>query len=61
MSVQPEGPNAVARSHSNVLSACQTSVPPGAKNPSIGLLNELWGVAVSGGPNKEGDSPAGTT
>ena len=51
MSVQ--GPNAVARSHSNAASACQTSVPPGAKNPSIGLLNELWGVAVSGGPNKE--------
>ena len=58
MSVQARGPNAVARSHSNVLSACQTLVPPGSKNPSIGLLNELWGVGT--GPIKE-ISPAGTT
>ena len=56
MSVQE--PNAVAKSHSNVASACQTLVPPGSKNPSIGLLNELWGVGA--GPIKE-ISPAGTT
>ncbi len=41
MSVQ--GPNAVARSHSNAAPACQTSVPPGAKKPSVGLvLIETW-------------------
>ena len=40
MSVQ--GTNAVARSHSNAASACQTAVPPGAKKPLGAPLNELW-------------------
>ena len=40
MSVQ--GPNAVVKSHSKAAPACQTSVPPGSKKPSIVLLNELW-------------------
>ena len=42
MSVQARGPNAVARSHSNAASACQTAVPPGAKKPLGAPLNELW-------------------
>ena len=53
-----QGPNAAPRSHSNAASACQTSVPPGAKKPSVGLLlNELWLLC----PGTKAISPAGTT
>ena len=60
MSVQ--WPNAVARSHSNAASACQTAVPPGAKKPLGAPLNELF---VSKQQRKKFDRPkaasAGTT